>query len=309
MAEGKNEKTLGAVLREARLARKADLDEASKATKIHHRILDAMEKDDFTSLGTVYAKSFLKLYAEYLGLDKEGLAQRLPAYSGRQDSAALKKMKPASDSQSASRRPPFVPFSPGAPRRPKRVPVPAVVAAAVVFLVVLLWTRWAVLRPSAPDKKQKRVAVPKQGPAVRPAQASFVKKAQEARPPAEKKASPVSSPVVAKTQTSRTSLPPAQASSSGMSAKEPREAKLMLIVRAKNKTWLQVKSDGKVVFQAILPKGAAESWQAGEKIELWVGDAGNLELEFNGRLLGKIGRPGQIIRHAVLTRSGLSIQR
>lgn len=305
----KNEKTLGAVLREARLARKADLDEASKATKIHRRILDAMENDDFASLGAVYAKSFLKLYAEYLGIDKEGLAQRLPASSGRQDAVVLKKMKPASDSQSASRRPPFVPFSPGAPRRPRRVPAPAIVATAVVFLVVLLWTRWAALHPSAPDKKQKRAAVPKQGPAVRPAQASSVKKARDAKLPAEKKVSPAPSSAAVKAEAPGISSPPAAVSSSAVSVKETREAKLVLIARAKNKTWLQVKIDGKVVFQAILPKGAAESWQAGEKIELWVGDAGNLELEFNGRLLGKIGRPGQIIRHAVLTRNGLSIQR
>jgi len=92
-------------------------------------------------------------------------------------------------------------------------------------------------------------------------------------------------------------------------AVEKEGEKIVLVLRAKEKTWLQVKVDGKVVLQNLLARGAAESWQAREKIELWLGNAGAVQLEVNGRLLERIGRPGQTLRRVVITREGLSIQR
>ncbi len=51
----------------------------------------------------------------------------------------------------------------------------------------------------------------------------------------------------------------------------------------------------------------AANWQANEKIELWLGNAGAVELELNGKLLKKIGRPGRPLKNVTITRAGLSI--
>jgi hypothetical protein len=102
---------------------------------------------------------------------------------------------------------------------------------------------------------------------------------------------------------------PAAAAASKPSAVKKSQEKVILVVKAKEKAWLQIKVDGKVAFQNVLPKGSAESWQADEKIEMWVGNAGAIQVELNGQLLGKIGRPGQTLKRVVFTRSGLSIQR
>ena len=93
MSENKSEKGIGSVLKEARQSKNISVEEASKNTRIHVNILKSMENDDFKSLGTVYAKSFLKLYAEYLSLDKESLMQRFQGSLSDEEAGSVKKIR------------------------------------------------------------------------------------------------------------------------------------------------------------------------------------------------------------------------
>ena len=62
--------SIGDKLREARHNRKASLEDAARTTKIKLEILEKLESDEFNKLAApMYTKGFLKLYAEYLGLD------------------------------------------------------------------------------------------------------------------------------------------------------------------------------------------------------------------------------------------------
>jgi cytoskeletal protein RodZ len=62
-------KTVGTILKEARLARGISLEEVEVGTKIRARFLDAIERDDFRVLPSLaYAKGFVKNYSEFLGL-------------------------------------------------------------------------------------------------------------------------------------------------------------------------------------------------------------------------------------------------
>jgi cytoskeletal protein RodZ len=66
--------SVGEKLKKARLERNISLDEAYKQTKIHSRVLEALEQDRaHTFLSFIYIKGFLKTYAQYLGLDGEKL--------------------------------------------------------------------------------------------------------------------------------------------------------------------------------------------------------------------------------------------
>ena len=57
-----------------------DLTEVEVATKIRAKYLRAMENDEFSMLpGTTYVKSFLRTYAEYLGLDAQLLVEEFRA--------------------------------------------------------------------------------------------------------------------------------------------------------------------------------------------------------------------------------------
>lgn len=107
----------------------------------------------------------------------------------------------------------------------------------------------------------------------------------------------------------------AAAAPSGKTAALPQAAKpasvssVKLTVHVKENCWLQVKSDGKVVFQRVLMKGRSETWQAKERIELAVGNAGAVELHANDRFIPTIGKKGQSLKNIVITKEGLSIGR
>lgn len=63
-------KTVGEMLKEARVIKNYSLADVEKATKIRAKFLEAMEKDDFRSLPSLsYAKGFVKNYSEFLGLN------------------------------------------------------------------------------------------------------------------------------------------------------------------------------------------------------------------------------------------------
>jgi len=66
--------TIGQRLEAARLAKGVSVSQAGQATKILSKFIEAMESDDFGVLSApVYAKSFIRMYARYLGLDDQPL--------------------------------------------------------------------------------------------------------------------------------------------------------------------------------------------------------------------------------------------
>lgn len=69
---------IGETLKKAREELGQSLKDVEEATKIRARYLEAMENDDFDALpGAVYARGFLKTYANYLDLDGERFSQEL----------------------------------------------------------------------------------------------------------------------------------------------------------------------------------------------------------------------------------------
>jgi cytoskeleton protein RodZ len=66
---------IGTKLRQARVQRGIGLDQASRGTRIRPRYLDALERDAPPDAfpAPVYAKAFLREYAEWLGLDPKPL--------------------------------------------------------------------------------------------------------------------------------------------------------------------------------------------------------------------------------------------
>lgn len=68
--------TIGQKLESARQAKGVSVSEAGRATKILAKFIEAMEADDFGVLSApVYAKSFIRMYAQYLGLDAQPLVE------------------------------------------------------------------------------------------------------------------------------------------------------------------------------------------------------------------------------------------
>jgi len=78
-------------------------------------------------------------------------------------------------------------------------------------------------------------------------------------------------------------------------------------IRAKQDCWLEVKADGKTIFRSILKRGNFEHWEAKERIEFSLGNAGGVDVEVNGKLLPPLGRRGQVIKNIIITKQGLVV--
>ena len=68
--------TIGQRLEAARQVKGVSVSQAGEATRILSKFITAMEADDFGALSApVYVKSFIRLYAGYLGLDAAPLLE------------------------------------------------------------------------------------------------------------------------------------------------------------------------------------------------------------------------------------------
>ena len=67
---------IGETLREARMRAKIDMSEVEASTKIRAKYLRALENEEWTLLpGPTFVRSFLRTYADYLGLDSKLLVE------------------------------------------------------------------------------------------------------------------------------------------------------------------------------------------------------------------------------------------
>jgi cytoskeleton protein RodZ len=118
---------IGETLREARIRQRVNIEELEASTKIRAKYLRALENEEFGLLpGPTYVKSFLRTYAEKLGLDPQLLVEEFRAQYEPPEPVEFQPM--ASQPRGASRRPRPPRFGPGA----------AIVVAAVALLVFLL---------------------------------------------------------------------------------------------------------------------------------------------------------------------------
>ncbi len=290
------EKSVGTFLREARESRNLSLEQVSRTTRIHAHVLKALEADDTAKLGVVYTKSFLRLYADFLGLNKDEIIARFLAATPE---AAVTIIKKVAASAPAPQRL-VVRLTAEIGRRLwvqvqrllRRVPWQRVAVVLLAALLLFGTGRWiGGCRARARERRAvAAVASSTAGKTGASKTAPSRTTAQSAPKPADRKEDGKKAVLV-----------------SAASKKETKN--VALAVKALGKTWLQVKADGKIIFQGVLAKGSLESWKADEKIELWIGDAGALQLEVNGRFLDRIGRRGQTLKEVLITPKGLVVHR
>ncbi|MFA5350849.1 MAG: helix-turn-helix domain-containing protein [Candidatus Omnitrophota bacterium] len=276
-----NIETAGARLKKIRQERGLSLEDIQKKTKIHLNVLRAIEGDSISDLSPIYLKGFIKIYCNCLGLDlKEYLGETsqsrkpvLNAAVGRDIGERIEK-KPALAKDFSVKL--------GAIRPPagfKKIIVFVVIAVIFIFLAVKLVKAISFWHKKASAKA--RIFIP----------ASKTKLTRELLPKETiNKSSKRNIPKQAKAQ------------------KELSQG-FMLGIFARDKSWVSAKVDGKVVFHGVLARGRSETWQAKEKIELSLGDAGAVELQVNDQRFTKLGRRGQSLKNIVINKEGLKIAR
>jgi hypothetical protein len=101
---------IGATLREARMRARIDIGEVETKTKIRAKYLRALENEEWDLLpGPVYAKSFLRTYGDYLGLDSRMLVDEFRRRYERPSDQELKPIAAISHERERAARGPGIP--------------------------------------------------------------------------------------------------------------------------------------------------------------------------------------------------------
>jgi hypothetical protein len=86
---------IGPTLREARMRARIDITEVELATKIRAKYLRAIENEEWQLLpGSTFAKSFIRTYADYLGVDSRSLVEEYKLRYERPTESELRTVSP-----------------------------------------------------------------------------------------------------------------------------------------------------------------------------------------------------------------------
>jgi cytoskeletal protein RodZ len=125
---------IGSTLREARIRARIDMLEVETRTKIRAKYLRAIENEEWDLLpGPVYAKSFLRTYGDYLGLDSRMLVEEYKRqYERPSDHEPARPVVPLGRERERGSEHAF-----RGPRLPQWTPIALVLVAIVVVLYLV----------------------------------------------------------------------------------------------------------------------------------------------------------------------------
>jgi len=119
---------IGSTLRDTRMRERIDITTVESATKIRAKYLRALENEEWDQLpGPTFVRTFLRTYAEYLGLDPKVLVEE---YKQRFERPGPQDLTPFSTRSGGGRR---------LQRPPRGVPPWAAVGVLVLLLLVALF--------------------------------------------------------------------------------------------------------------------------------------------------------------------------
>lgn len=260
---------IGDALKDAREKKSVTIDQVQKHTRIHSTVLKALEEGRCDSiLTTTYVRSFLKKYAEYLGLDAR---QMLAEYAKLRcaPSAQVASLSFKSKTEAASP----VDIS-------KYFPIIKRSAAAVIAIALVMFVGGKAVN-SIKHRNNAGPAPITKSARVIPAPS---KKKVVSQVPITVKNAPIASPSVPISKTTP----------------------LKLLISVNQTVLVKVRTDGSLLFSRVLTRGSVESFTAKDRINIYVAKGEAVEIFLNGKSLGSPGKGP--VKDIEITRSGLKIK-
>jgi cytoskeletal protein RodZ len=244
--------SVGKRLREAREKKSLTIEQVQKQTKIHSTVLTGLEDGrPSETLTDTYIRSFLKQYAQFLGINSVDLIKEyFPART--ENTPAPSAVVPQENILSKETQAP-----------PKFLYMTGLAVAAIISLILLVFIVGKVstaFKKAKPFQQQKKASL-----AV-----------------AKKK-------VVRSAKVVRKNKPAAKAVSEAKEL-VPKNTPLSLEMKVKEAVLVKLKKDGILLFYRVLPSGLIEKTIANKSIELDIAKAGSVELTLNGRPIDLQGK-------------------
>lgn len=268
---------LGDTLRKAREEKGLSLHDIEKGTSIRTQYIDAIECGNYSALpGAVYAKGFVRNYANFLKLDADECLRQYNAETSNEpildeSPAATATTTPEKRESRAPRIQGSKTFLSGQSYKSRVNDSPQWQNLALVglTLVVILFGGWFAFGSSfdTPDSVKKETA-------------------KNTKPAA--MAQTTQNPQTAydqKTSSDHQTTPLHEYKGNGVS----------INANFKGRSWMQVTVDDEVVFEGIAEDGENMSWEGKNSIVVYAGNAGVVNITENGKLLGSMGGIGEVV--------------
>lgn len=260
---------IGQILEKKRLEKGLSLKEVEQATKIRTRYLEGLEREDPTVLpDPVYARGFLKTYANFLGLDGEQLSREL---KDRRATRRDRQINYEGPTQSSFEQPLITPGGIGGTGR-QRVSGPTIltiVLALLVLATVIGVPLWYIGSRSAGGGAEE---APKE-------------------PVAEQQPSPIPSPEEAPASETTTSTK--EGTDKADNAKAGPQTVPATVKVLDSSAGMTIYADKAVVYDGVAQPGFSQTFEAQDLLTVSTANGGAVEVEVNGQNFGRLGRLGQ----------------
>jgi cytoskeleton protein RodZ len=295
--------SFGERLRREREMRGIGLDEIATATKISARNLRALEDEKFDQLpGGIFNKGFVRAYAKFLGIDEEDIVAQYETASHETEAAREQKLQEE--------------FAKAEFRKPKRND-PEIslepksqwgTIAAIVLITALAYGGYSYYQRRKLDKLQQSQApaavitsatAPQPSSTAPGSSAATGSSTQSAGTPAT--GSPKSEP--AKPATQKSAAAEQSATPTNATATNDSRTPIELKIKVNQESWVSIKADGKTLVSTTLQPGVERSFKATDKIEMVLGNAGGVEVSFNGKPVENVNN-AQDVRKITFTPTG-----
>lgn len=256
----------GERLRRERELRGIKLEEIAESTKIGVRYLRALEEEDLGKLpGGIFSKGFVRAYARYLGIDEE--------------EAIADFVHVAGDSETALPEPMALPEKPQVETHYSKWWL----VLAVLALIAVGYYYGRKPRVTPPPA---RAVVPQVVP-------------QQLAPPA---TTSVTAPAAPPPGTVATTAGATTASGTGAGVKTAAPppstpapaAKVVVELHSTRPAWVQWSVDDGPTQDAVFPANAQKRLEGNARVKLKVGDAGAVELTYNGKTMSPLGKDKEV---------------
>ncbi len=281
--------SIGQRLREERLRKGIKLSDISEFTRIRTAFLEAIEADRFDQLpGNFYARSFIRQYARYIGLEDPELEAEIKRQLGEPGPVVSPQEVVSGLSVTGPEKAPVL----WRTQPSSRTLAYATAALLVVAGVLGVYLSWRQIRARA-QADWEAAQVRETTSAATSTTVTEAGQATETRA----ETAPVS-PLPATQPATPAEAPPMP------TPQEPQEpAPLTVEVAADKDAWIEVRADGRIVFVGTLAAGQGRTFRASERMRILTGNAGGLRIVRNGVPVGPIGPEGHV-RTIELSREG-----
>ncbi len=273
--------SVGEILRTTRESQGRAIAEVADELCITQRYVRSIERDEIANLpGFFFYKSFARQYAAFLGLDAKLLEPGLTAMAPSPEPA----FPPEANARESRQPAPIRALDPivvDTNRRyfsDHRLGWPVAGLVAVVLLCSGIYGVW--------NRNPQRDVVPaaSRGPRSLPVIAPAPEPVVVVQPLVQPELPGVPAEPTAQSQTPSVDV---SATTDGL-------GRVVLSLSATEKTWLSITSNGKKIFSGILEPRQSKTLSGTEDATLKVGNAGGIEVLWNGKPIGPIGPRGQV---------------